>query len=395
MNRLILQKEVQLFLEKHLNESPAKMALKKSPFEGISSSELATQLDGKQRTRIKIPLWAATPGVYFPAKLNLEQCSSEKTALFKSSLIQEGTNLIDATSGFGVDSFYFSTRAKQVTSCELNPDLAQISSYNAKILSATNISVVAANGVDYILNCSEEHFDYIYLDPSRRVQNKKVFLLDECEPNLVALQSDFFERSDVIISKLAPLLDISSALSMLVHVKDVYVVSLQNDCKELIFIQKKGYEGEPVIHAVRLFREQQQVVSFTYAEERAALVDYSVPLSYLYEPDVALTKAGAFKTIASRFGVKKLHKSTHLYTSDQKIPDFPGKVFMIKKVESFTEFKKKKSPLIADIIAKNFPLKTEEIKKKFKIKDAGDTFIFFTTVLNDQLIVIHTQRILE
>ena len=395
MNRLILQKEVQLFLEKNLDESPVKMALKKSPFEGISSSELATQLDGKQRTWIKIPLWAATPGVYFPAKLNLEQCSSEKTALFKSSLIQEGTNLIDATSGFGVDSFYFSTRAKQVTSCELNPDLAQISSYNAKILSATNINVVAANGVDYILSRSEEHFDYIYLDPSRRVQNKKVFLLDECEPNLVALQNDFFERSDVIISKLAPLLDISSALSMLVHVKDVYVVSLQNDCKELIFIQKKGYEGEPVIHAVRLFREQQQVVSFTYAEERATLVDYGAPLSYLFEPDVALTKAGAFKTIASRFGLKKLHKSTHLYTSDQKIPDFPGKVFIIKKVESFTEFKKKKSPLIADIIAKNFPLKTEEIKKKFKIKDAGDTFIFFTTVLNDQLIVIHTQRILE
>ncbi|MGE8380968.1 MAG: THUMP-like domain-containing protein, partial [Sphingobacterium sp.] len=304
-------------------------------------------------------------------------------------------NLVDATSGFGVDSFYFSRRAKQVISCELNPDLAQISSYNARILSAANIEVVATNGVDHILNNPQAHFDYIYLDPSRRVQNKKVFLLDECEPNLVALQYDFFERSDVIISKLAPLLDISSALSMLVHVKDVYVVSLQNDCKELIFIQEKGYIGEPVIHAVRLFKEEQQIISFTYKEERATLVDYSAPLSYLYEPDVALTKAGAFRTIANRFGLKKLHKSTHLYTSDQKIPDFPGKIFMIKQVESFTEFKKNKSPLIADIIAKNFPLKTEEIKKKFKIKDTGDTFSFFTTLLNDQLIVIHTQRILE
>lgn len=395
MNRLILQKEAQLFLEKNLSESPTTIALKKSPFEGISSSELAAQLDGKQRTRIKIPLWAGTPGVYFPAKLNLEQCSSEKTALFKSSLIKEGTNLVDATSGFGVDSFYFSRRAKQVISCELNPDLAQISAYNARILSATNIEVIATNGVDYILNNPQAHFDYIYLDPSRRVQNKKVFLLDECEPNLVALQNGFFERSDVIISKLAPLLDISSALSMLVHVKDVYVVSLQNDCKELIFIQEKGYISEPVIHAVRLFKEEQQIISFTYEEERTTLVDYSAPLSYLYEPDVALTKAGAFKTIVNRFDVKKLHKSTHLYTSDQKIPGFPGKIFMIKQVESFTEFKKKKSPLIADIIAKNFPLKTEEIKKKFKIRDAGDTFTFFTTTLNDQLTVIHTQRILE
>lgn len=394
MNTLILQKEVQLFLEKHLKESPAKIALKKSPFEGISSSELATQLDGKQRAGIKIPLWAATPGIYFPAKLNLEQCSSEKTALFKSSLIQEDTSLIDATSGFGVDSFYFSTRAKQVISCELNSDLAQISSHNAKVLSATNIEVVTTNGVDYILNNSQEH-DYIYLDPSRRIQNKKVFLLDECEPNLVELQHRFFERSHIIISKLAPLLDISSALSMLIHVKDVYVVSLQNDCKELIIIQQKGFEGEPVIHAVRLFKEEQQVISFTYAEERHTLVEYSTPLSYLYEPDVALTKAGAFKTIVDRFDVKKLHKSTHLYTSDQKIPDFPGKIFRIKEVESFTEFKKKKAPLQADIIAKNFPLKTEEIKKKFKIKESGDSFTFFTTVLNDQLIVIHTQRIIE
>ncbi|WP_343559470.1 hypothetical protein [Sphingobacterium sp.] len=394
MNTLILQKEVQLFLEKHLKESPAKIALKKSPFEGISSSELAAQLDGKQRAGTKIPLWTTTPGIYFPAKLNLEQCSSEKTALFKSSLIQEGTRLIDATSGFGVDSFYFSTRAKQVISCELNPDLAQISSHNAKVLSATNIEVIATNGVDYILNNSQE-YDYIYLDPSRRVQNKKVFLLDECEPNLVELQHRFFERSHIIISKLAPLLDISSALGMLSHVKDVYVVSLQNDCKELIFIQKKDFEGEPVIHAVRLFKEEQQVISFTYSEERSTLVEYSAPLSYLYEPDVALTKAGAFKTIASLFGIKKLHKSTHLYTSDRKIPDFPGKIFKIKEVESFTEFKKNKTPLQADIIAKNFPLKTEEIKKKFKIKDSGDSFSLFTTVLNDQLIVIHTQRIIE
>lgn len=395
MNRLILQKEVQQFLERHPNESPTKLALKKSPFEGISSSELAAQLDGKQRALIKIPLWAETPRIYFPAKLNLEQCSSQKTAIFKSSLIKAGAHLIDITSGFGIDSFYLATRAKQVVSCELNAELARISSHNALVLGAENIKVLATNGIDYLLDSPQEHFDYIYLDPSRRVQNKKVFLLDECEPNLVALQGVFFERSTIIISKLAPLLDISSALNMLNHVKDVYVVSLQNDCKELIFIQDKAYSGEPTIHAVRLFKEEQQIISFTYEQERAALVEYSAPLTYLYEADVALTKAGAFKTIAKHFDIKKLHKSTHLYTSDQKIADFPGKTFTVHEVESFTHFKKKKNTLKSDIIAKNFPLKTEEIKKKFKIKDAGDTFTFFTTVLNDQLTVIHTQRILE
>lgn len=395
MNTLILQEEIQQFFEENMHVSPAKIALKKSPFEGISSSELAAQLDGRQRASTKIPLWAETRGIYFPAKLNLEQCSSEKTGLFKSSLIKKGSHLIDATSGFGVDSYYFSRRAEKVTACELNPELAAISNHNATILNANNLQVIAANGVDYILKEPNRRFDYIYLDPSRRVQNKKVFLLDECEPNLVVLQDEFFKHANTIISKLAPLLDISAAIQMLAYVRDVYVVSLHNDCKELIFIQEKGYEGDPSIHAVRLFQEQQQFISFTYESERAIVNDYSAPLSYLYEPDVALTKAGAFKTVAQVFNVKKLHKNTHLYTSDQKIENFPGKTFVVKHVESFTDFKKNKQQLKSDIIAKNFPLKTDEIKKKFKVKDANDSFTFFTTTPNDQFSVIHTQRLLE
>jgi hypothetical protein len=209
------------------------------------------------------------------------------------------------------------------------------------------------------------------------------------------LQDEFFKHANTIISKLAPLLDISAAIHMLAYVRDVYVVSLHNDCKELIFIQEKGYEGDPSIHAVRLFQEQQQFISFTYESERAIVNDYSAPLSYLYEPDVALTKAGAFKTVAQVFNVKKLHKNTHLYTSDQKIENFPGKTFVVKHVESFTDFKKNKQQLKSDIIAKNFPLKTDEIKKKFKVKDANDSFTFFTTTPNDQFSVIHTQRLLE
>ncbi|MDR6736573.1 THUMP-like domain-containing protein [Sphingobacterium sp. 2149] len=395
MNTLILQEEIQQFLDRNAEQSPAKIALKKSPFEGISPSELATQLDGKQRASTKIPMWAKTPGIYFPPKLNLEQCSSEKTALFKSTLINKGTHLVDATSGFGVDSFYFSRQAAKVTACELNPELAAISKHNAAVLAADNLHVIAANGVDYILHDATKRFDYIYLDPSRRVQNKKVFLLDECEPNLVQLQDDFFRHSDSIISKLAPLLDITSALQQLRYVKDVYVLSLQNDCKELIFVQEKGYEGEAAIHAVRLFHGQQQVVSFTYESERAVVNEYSEPLSYLYEPDVALSKAGAFKTIGQLFDVKKLHKNTHLYTSDKQIENFPGKTFVIKQVESFSDFKKNKQSMQAGIIAKNFPLKTAEIKKKFKISDGGNSFLFFTTTVNDQFSVIHTQRILE
>ncbi|MGB3065262.1 class I SAM-dependent methyltransferase [Sphingobacterium thalpophilum] len=395
MNTLILQKEVQQFLESNLDASPAKIALKKTPFEGISSSELATQLDGKQRARTKMPHWSRTAGVYYPPKLNMEQCSSELTARFKSSLIKEGAHLIDLTSGFGVDSFYFATRAGRVVSCERDAELAAISAHNASVLGADNILVEHTDGVDYILKQTTDHVDYIYLDPSRRVQTRKVFLLEECEPDLVTLQKGLLARSAVVISKLAPLLDISSALNRLMSVKDVYIVSVHNECKELLFVQEKGYEDMPTIHAVRLLKQLPKTFSFTYEEERLAIAEYSEPLSYLYEPDVALTKAGAFKTLARRYDIKKLHKHSHLYTSSQKISDFPGKIFSVEQVESFTDFKKNKNGLIADISARNFPLKTEEIKKKFKVRDGGHSFVFFTTTVNDQLTVIHTNRISE
>ncbi|UIR57664.1 class I SAM-dependent methyltransferase [Sphingobacterium sp. SRCM116780] len=392
MNTRILQQEVQDFINQHLTESSTKIALKKSPFEGVTSSELAAQIDGKQRCLKKLPLWAQTTKIYYPDKLNLEQCSSEKTAQFKASLIQENTMLMDITSGFGVDDFYFSQRAKTVISCEINESLAAISQYNAKQLQANNIEVKALNGFDFLHDNQELKLDYIYIDPSRRVAQKKVFLLSDCEPNIVHLQEEFLERANHVFIKVAPLLDISAALTELKHVKEIYVISIQNDCKELLFIQEKGYVLKPTITAVRIVGDVIQKFPFSQQQETETEISLSTPLHYLYEPDVCLTKAGAFKSIAKAFDLQKLHQHTHLYTSDVYHPNFLGKVYEVSNIIPFSIFKKSKEKIKTNAVAKNFPLKTEEIKKKFKIIDGGELHSFFTTGSTDELIVIHASR---
>ncbi|CDT33524.1 THUMP-like domain-containing protein [Sphingobacterium faecium] len=392
MNIHILQREVQDFIHQHEHESSASLALKKSPFEGITSSELASQIDGKQRCRKKIPLWAQTENIYYPDKLNLEQCSSEKTARFKASLIEPNTTLIDITSGFGVDDYYFAQGAQKVISCEINTELAAISKYNAKQLQADNIDIIASDGVKFIFENKDLKIDYIYIDPSRRVAQQKVFMLSDCEPNIVVLQQELLQRADHIITKVAPLLDITAARSELHHVKDIYVVSLQNDCKELLFVQKKDFVGEPNITAVRIFGEKIQQFSFTQQEEADTAVCFSQPLRYLYEPDVCLTKAGAFKSITKAFNLKKIHQHTHLYTSDIYDEDFLGKIYEISEVIPFSIFKKSKEKLKTNAVAKNFPLKTEVLKKKFKITDGGELHSFFITDAADELIVIHATR---
>lgn len=392
MNTRILQKEVQDFIHRHENESSASLALKKSPFEGITSSELASQIDGKQRCRKKIPLWAETENIYYPDKLNLEQCSSEKTARFKASLINPNSTLIDITSGFGIDDYYFSKKAKQVIACEINSNLAIISEYNAKQLKAENIETIATDGVKYITENKGLKIDYIYIDPSRRVAQQKVFMLSDCEPNIVALQQELLQQADHIITKVAPLLDITAALSELLHVKHIYVVSLQNDCKELLFIQEKDFIGQPNINAVRIFGDKTQQFSFNQQQETATETSFSQPLRYLYEPDVCLTKAGAFKSITNAFDIKKIHQHTHLYTSNVYQEDFLGKIYEISEIIPFSHFKKSKEKLKTNAVAKNFPLKTEILKKKFKISDGGELHSFFITDSKDNLIVIHATR---
>ncbi len=391
MNKHILTSDVQLFIREHLNADIPRLILQKSPFSDVSSAELASQIDSRKRSEKKLPLWFNTPGIYFPPKLSIEQSSSEQTAAYKSRLIR-GEKLLDMTGGFGVDSYYFSKLAKEVVHCDRNPELSEIAKHNAGILGAVNIRFINQDSLAF-LEQTDEKFDTIYVDPSRRVQSQKVFLLRDTEPDIVSTLPLLLAKAKRIIVKTSPLFDIQSGLAELKNVSEVHVVSLKNDCKELLWIIDAGFIGEPAVRCVAISEAETRTFSFSLQEEKQLKIeDFSAPLQYLYEPDVALLKAGCFKTISRAFGISKLNKNTHLYTSAYLRKDFIGRIFQVRQL---FEYKAMKDHPIrkANILTRNFPLSPDEIRKKFKIQDGGDVYLIFCKDFKDRLLVTEAERL--
>ena len=393
MNKEILKQDVQDFLRANAKENAKNIALRKSPFSGISSSELATQLESRQRAEKKLPLWFETDGIYYPLSLSIEQASSEETALYKASLIEENSTLIDLTGGIGIDSYYFSKKANRVVHCEIKPELSEIAQHNARVLQAKNIEFVLGDGLSFLNEQANGKFQTIYLDPSRRVNTKKVFMLKDCEPNIVDLQEELVKKASTVLVKAAPLLDITLALSELKYVKEVHVVSLKNECKEVLFLLEKNFNELPLIKAVGLGKDSFFEFDFSLNEERQAVATYSLPNRYLYDPDAALLKAGCFKLISERFAIQKLHANTHLYTSKDFLSDFPGRSFEIKETYEYPVFKKMKKSWNANVISKNFPIKVEEVRKKHKIKEGNLDYLFFCKSADEKLFVVYANRL--
>lgn len=393
MNKHILDSDVQEYIKAHRESSPSLVALKKSPFKFVTSSEIASQIDGWQRAVKKLPTWGFSNNIYYPDKINLEQCSSEHTALVKQTLVPHGAIVVDVTGGFSVDSCYLAQEAQLVVHCELNAKLSEIVKHNAKELAVKNLVAIHTDGVEYVRRQKNDEIDFIYIDPSRRVNNNKVFLIEDCEPNIVELQDMFLQKARYTLIKLSPLVDINSALLQLKHVKLVYVISVDGDCKELLFLQDRLFDGITKISAIRLVADQLQELTFTQEEEKTALIRTSAPLQYLYDPDVAINKAGAFKMTAKAYNLAKLNTNSHLYTSEEIKNNFPGRIFQILKVFPFNEFKKSNTIQKANVAAKNFPMKVDEIRKKFKIKDGGNDFLYFSTDPLNNYIVIHCTKI--
>lgn len=392
MNPSILLPEVQQFIQDNLNTDLTRLVLSKSPFPNVNTKELAEQIFAKKTAEKKLPVLAHTPGTYFPPKLALEQSSSEQTATYKSQLIK-GNTLIDLTGGMGIDTYAFAHKAEKVIHVERQAELSAIAQHNAKVLGLTNIDFKVAEA-EALLNNNSDHWDTVYLDPSRRVSGQKVFKLSDCEPNIVALQDSLLERSAQIMVKTAPLLDIKSGLSELNHVSEIHVVSVNNEMKELIWLMDKEVAGsEPSISCVSISNTAQKSFTFKLSEEKNYQIDqYATVQNYLYEPDAAWLKAGCFKLISKHYQVGKLHAHTHLYTSVSLVSDFPGRKFKVNRLLSYKEFCKLGAPKQANISSRNFPLKPAEIQAKHTIKDGGDLYVFFCTNSQDELIVIETQR---
>ncbi|MDJ0645827.1 MAG: class I SAM-dependent methyltransferase [Flavobacteriaceae bacterium] len=390
MNTKILHKDVQDFINEHLKTDLTKLIFKGSPFDGITIQELAAQIEVKKRCEKKLPTWFETENIYYPNKLNIEQSSSGATANYKSGLLS-GNSIIDITGGFGVDAFYFSKRFKEVTHCELNYELSQIAAHNFKQLNAS-IHTISQDGLGY-LKSQNPHYDWIYVDPSRRNEAKgKVFLLSDCLPNIPEVLSFLFEHSDAILIKASPILDISNAVNELNFVSEVHIVALDNEVKELLFILHKGYTDSIQVKTANIKTNTTEY--FNRALNANVKPDFSVPLSYLYEPNAAILKAGFFNEVSSQLNVFKLHKNSHLYTSN-KLIEFPGRRFIIKHQLSYDKKSLKRfiPSKKANFTTRNFPEKVAQIRKKTGIKEGGNDYVFFTTDLNNKRIVLICEKV--
>ena len=376
-----LSPDVQNFIRSIEHEDPGTIVLKKKSIAGFSSVFLAEQVAGRRKAREKLPQFYKNSGVVFPPPVNLEQSSSEATAQFKSGFVQrmelKGDRFADLTGGFGVDSFFFSSVFKKGEMIEPNPALLELAEHNHHQLGATSLTYHNTTAEKFLKN--DGRFDLVYIDPSRRAAgNQKVYSLTQSEPNVVALQNTIFEKTSHLLVKTSPLLDIQVALGELKGVKRVVVLSVDNECKELLFFCEKDFAQEPVIEAVNIAQQKRtDTFEFPYSEERSTISAWSDPLAYLYEPNASILKAGAFRLLGTRYALYKLQVNTHLYTSDRLIEDFPGRIFKVVSVvkpdpkflrEFFPEGK-------ANVMTRNYPMSVAELRKKTKLEDGGERYL--------------------
>lgn len=392
MVQSILSKEIQHYIDDKINADVTKLALQKNPFPEVEWNHILQQLAAKQKAKSKLPTWFKTQDIYYPSKISVEQTSSEKTAQYKASLIS-GDNLIDLTGGFGVDDFYFSKTVAKVVHCEINSELSKIVKHNFEQLNVKNVDCFADDSSE-VLQKLNQKFDWIYIDPSRRNDSKgKVFMLKDCLPNVPELLDFYFSFSDNIMIKTAPILDISAGISELKNIAEIHVVALENEVKELLFILKKNHKSTIEIKTVNLLKDKNEAFQFQINSE-AKKTNYAAPKKYLFEPNAAIMKSGGFDAIATQFELEKLHQHSHLYTSNELL-DFPGRIFEIQNtleynkanMKSFLENQK------ANITTRNFPETVENIRKKWKIKDGGNVYSFFTTDMNNCKIVVLCEKL--
>lgn len=393
MNNSILDKKAQEFINSNLNSTDiTKLILKGSSFDHISIQELSNQIISKQKSKTKLPSWFAKDKIYYPAKISIEQTSSEATAKYKADLVS-GKLLIDITGGFGVDAFYFSKKFDQVIHTEINEKLSEIVTHNYKQLEVNNIETIAVNGLDYLKKYSQK-FDCIYIDPSRRDEVKgKVFLLKDCLPNVPENIDFLFTKSDTILVKNSPMLDITATLNELKFVKEIHIIAVNNEVKELLFLLNKKSNQIVEVKTSNLLICSVQRFNFKLGKKPKK--SYFAPINFLYEPNAAILKSGGFNEVTNSYNVYKLQQHSHLYTSEKVVINFPGRTFKIIAVYPYNKKKIKKVLTMtkANITTRNFPKTVAQIRAETKLKDGGDSYLFFTTNKDNELIVIHCSKI--
>ncbi|MBQ5403675.1 MAG: RsmD family RNA methyltransferase [Bacteroidales bacterium] len=395
MTEFLFSDQEKEFIEKNKDFNVNELALKIKDGQNFRSKYVLRQISGRQLMKNKMPLWEKNSLIVYPEHLPLEQCSSLFTACYKRKIVEKNLKdfslFVDLTGGFAVDFFSISEVFKKAFYVELNTELCEIVRHNFGVLGRKNASFFNADGVVFLKNTSEK-FNLIFIDPARRdSKGKKTVRIQDCEPDITEFEDIMLEKSDLVMIKLSPMLDISNSLSQLKNVKEIHITAFDNECKEIIILQQKNYFQEPEIHTVN----GDENFSFFYSDEQKSETVFwdgeILEGKFLFEPNVAVMKSGAFKILTEKFPIKKLHASSHLYVSDTDVYDFPGRRFKIVKASKPKDF----SGMKANLAVRNFPVKAEDLKKKLNIKDGGDVFLFATTLMGGKKIIIQGEKLVK
>lgn len=389
------------FIREHADDDVRQLALRGSKMSEVDLSYALEQIAGRQKARTKLPSWASIDGIVYPPHLSMEQCSSESTARYKASIAGKGALIVDLTAGFGVDMAFIAQGFQKAVHVERQPQLCAISSENYNVLGLNHIEVVCGDGVEYLHTMN--HADLLFIDPARRDEHGgRTYGIADCTPNVLEMLDEMLEKADRVMIKLSPMLDWRKAVADLGKVNDVHIISVDNECKELLLAVNSEERGKnsasPSLRVVcvnLLSDGNKECFEFDgyHASPSSSAFHFSpFDSRFLYEPNASIMKAGCFGLLEQRFGVMQLDKNSHLFVSDKEVIGFPGREFLIEKRTSMNK-RELKAALAdidkANITVRNFPMSVTELRKRLKLKEGGEVFIFATTIANEghQLLV--------
>lgn len=375
------------FIREHADDDVRQLALRGTKQSEVDLSYALDQIAGRQKAHVKLPSWASIDGIVYPPHLSMEQCSSEATARYKASIAGKGALIVDLTAGFGVDMAFIAQGFQRAVHVERQPQLCAISSENYRLLGLNHVEVVCGDGVEYLHQMT--HADLLFIDPARRDEHGgRTYDIADCTPNVLEMLDEMLEKADRVMIKLSPMLDWRKAVADLRKVSEVHIISVENECKELLLEVKSDAPSLRVV-CVNLLSDGNQEC-FEFDAFHPSLPSSNFHLSpftshFLYEPNASIMKAGCFGLLEQRFGAVQLDKNSHLFVSDQEIAGFPGRAFVIEKQTSMNK-RELKAALAdidkANITVRNFPMSVAELRKRLKLKEGGEVFIFATTIAN-------------
>ena len=394
------------FIREYRERDIRQLALQANRFPDVDMPYALDQIQGWQIARRKLPKWAACDGVIFPPHLSMEQCSSEPTAQYKLNLAMEwasrvghASRMTDLTGGFGVDFSFTSCAFAAATYVERNEQLCHIVEHNLPLLGLDNATVVCADAVEYLSTVEPQTM--LFLDPARRDEHgAKTVMLADCTPDVVQLLPKLLEKSRFTMLKLSPMLDWHKAVDDLQGtVREVHIVSVGGECKELLLVLSTVVESELKVYCADLSTASDTPSLFVYTPGSSAPVANSTfniqHSTFLHEPNASIMKAGCFDELAAAYGVSPVSRNSHLFLSDEPVEDFPGRSFVVERVTTMNKGELRKALAgieKANIATRNFPLTVAELRKRLKIKDGGDVYIFATTTAEGEHLLLISRK---